>query len=82
MFYNNQNVKSRVLSRVTVIITIHVPCESISELLPVDFHIQTNGDQHLRLGRILVDHRRIVVIEASRGAGELQTRNAQCNIMY
>ena len=53
-----------VLSRV---VTIHVPCESVSELLPVDFHIQTNGDQHLRLGSILVDHCRIMVIEASRG---------------
>ena len=70
------------MSRVTVFITIHVPCESVSEFLPVDFHVQTNGDQHLRLGCILVDHRRIVVIEASRGAGELATTNAQCNLMY
>lgn len=46
--------------------TIHVPGEGVPQLLPVNLHVQSDGDQHLGLGRVLVDHGWVVVVEAGR----------------
>lgn len=44
--------------------TIHVPGKSISQLLPVNLHVQPDGDQYLGLRCILMDHSWVVVIKA------------------
>lgn len=44
--------------------TIHVPCESITQFLPVNLHVQSDGHQDLRLGRILMNDSRVMIIKA------------------
>lgn len=46
--------------------TIHVPCKRISEFLPINFHIEPDWNQNLRLGCILMDDCWVVVIKANK----------------
>lgn len=45
--------------------TIHVPCKRISEFLPINFHIEPDWNQNLRLGCILMDDCWVMVIKAN-----------------
>lgn len=47
-------------------ITVLVPCESVTQFLAFQFHVQTNRYQHFRLARVLQIGRRIGVVEAHR----------------
>lgn len=47
-------------------ITVHIPGESVSELLSLNLHVQTDWNQDFRLSGVLMDHCWIVVIEAGR----------------
>lgn len=46
--------------------TVHIPGESVSELLSLNLHVQTDWNQNFRLGGIFVDHCWIVVIKAAK----------------
>lgn len=46
--------------------TIHVPGESISELLALDLHVQADWHQNFRLSGVLVDHSWIMVVKAAQ----------------
>ena len=56
--------------------TVHVPGKGIPQLLPVDLHVQSDGNQHLGLGRVLMDHSWVVVVEAGREAAACSARGA------
>ena len=47
-------------------VTVHVPGESISELLTLDLHVQADRDQNFSLSGVFVDHRWIVVVKAAQ----------------
>lgn len=47
-------------------ITIHIPSESVSELLSLNLHVQTDWNQNFRLSSVLVDHCWIVVVKAGQ----------------
>lgn len=55
--------------------TIHVPCESITQFLPVNLHVQSDGHQDLRLGGILMNDSRVVIIKAV--IAHIQRSNAE-----
>lgn len=44
--------------------TIHVPCESITQLLPVNLHVQSDWHQDLRLSGVLMNDCRVMIIKA------------------
>lgn len=44
--------------------TVHVPGESVPQLLTLDLHVQADRDQNFWLRGVLVDHSWVVVIEA------------------
>lgn len=58
-----------------IMITIHVPSESISEFLPINLHIQSDGNQNFWLRGILMDYGRVVVIKATGGENSVRPGN-------
>lgn len=56
--------------------TVHVPGEGVTQLLPVDLHVQADRDQHLLLACVLMDHRWVMVIEAARRERERRDTSA------
>lgn len=65
------------------IFTIHVPSEGISQLLSIYLHVQTNRNERLHLGCVLVDHCRVVVIKAERDTrhNQIQCLDYYCSFI-
>lgn len=66
-----QTLTSHLTAEVRQATTVHVPGESVSELLSLDLHVQADRNQNFRLRRILVDHSWIVVIKTTVGATDM-----------